>query len=403
MSSVVRAKGGVCAAKGFLAAAAHCGIKPGNHSKDDLALIVSRTPAVAAAVFTRNRVKAAPVLISREHLRRSHTRGVLLNSGNANACTGSQGLAAARAMLRAAAGALGCRPAELLVCSTGRIGVQLPLEKILPVIPVAAAALARSAGTEAARAIMTSDTFPKESARRVRAEGGSFHIGGMAKGAGMINPDMATMLCVLTTDVEMEKPLLRSLLREAVEESFNRITVDGDTSTNDTVMLFANGAAGVKVKRTDRALVRAFGEALTACCRDLARDIVRDGEGTNKVITVEVQGARSSADARRAAQAVANSILVKCAWAGGDPNWGRILDALGYSGAVFDPAKVRVAYDGVSLFERGAPARARAAAAAKVAARPAFTVHIDLGAGRGQYAALTTDLTEEFVRLNLSE
>jgi glutamate N-acetyltransferase/amino-acid N-acetyltransferase len=407
--SLKRIAGGVNAAKGFSSASASCGIKrtpPKNGKKrDDLCLVVSETMASAAGVFTTNLVKAAPVLLSRRHLDGGKAQAVLLNSGNANACTGEPGLRAAEQCANAAAVALGIHADEVLVCSTGRIGVQLPLAKMLPGISSAASSLKPSpaAAFAAAKSIMTSDSVPKQSSYVVKVGSKSFRIGGMAKGAGMISPNMATMLCVITTDAAVPATLLRKALRESVGKTFNCITVDGDCSTNDTVVTLANGLSGVKIRTASEQ--KAFAAALQAVCADLARAIVADGEGTSKVIELTVKGAKSEADAHLAARAIANSQLVKSAWAGGDPNWGRILDAAGYSGAKFDPDKVDIAYDGMKAAKNGMGCQEMKGELKlrKIAAKKEFSVLIDLHAGKGEARLLTTDLTEEYVRLNLTE
>jgi len=403
MSKVKKVKGGVTAARGFLAAAVFAGIKASNKGRNDMALVVSETPASAAGVFTTNRVKAAPVRVSRAHIRSKHARGVLLNSGNANACTGPCGIAAAKALAASAAQALGCATGQILVCSTGRIGVPLPLEKMSAKLPDLAAALSGKNGLLAAKAIMTSDSFAKEYAVEVRAPGGTFRVGGMAKGAGMIDPNMATMLCVVTTDAKISKGALQNVLHHAVERTFNRITVDGDMSTNDTVLVLANGAAGgasIKSGTPDHAL---FVEALNEVCLKLAHMIVRDGEGVSKFVTVQVRGASSLQAARKVAEAVANSTLVKCAWAGNDPNWGRILDAVGYCGARIREELVDIYYDGV-VAVRGGTAAATPKEKLVAAVTPdKFTVTVDLHQGRAAYTVYTTDLTEKYVELNLSE
>ena len=404
-----RIAGGVNAAKGFTSASAACGIKrtpPKNGvRRDDLCLVVSETMATAAGVFTTNLVKAAPVLLSRRHLESGKARAILLNSGNANACTGEPGLRAAEQCANAAAVALGAHADEILVCSTGRIGVQLPLAKMLPGIREAAASLKASATASlaAAKSIMTSDSVPKQSAYEVKVVAKSFRIGGMAKGAGMISPNMATMLCAITTDAAVPAAFLRKALREAVSTTFNCITVDGDCSTNDTVVTLANGLSGVPVKTAP--VQKAFAAALQAVCADLARAIVADGEGTSRVIELTVKGARSEAEARLAARAIANSQLVKSAWAGGDPNWGRILDAAGYSGAKFDPDKVEILYDGMRAAKNGMGCQDMKGELKlrKIADKKEFAVTVDLHGGKGEARLLTTDLTEEYVRLNLTE
>jgi len=390
-----KTKGGVCAPLGFLAGAAGCGIKNGKVLRDDIAVVVSEVPARSAATFTTNKVKAAPVLLSAANVKSGRNRAVVLNSGNANACTGRRGLEDARAMAAAAAGAFGLKPAEVLVCSTGRIGVPMPMDRVRK--GISALKPSRSGGAAAAAAIMTSDTFAKEFAVEVSVPGGKFRIGGIAKGAGMIDPNMATMLCVLSTDADLAGPELRKLLRESVANSFNRITVDGDMSTNDTVVLLANGRSGVKPPQG------VFRQALDEVTRSLARMIVKDGEGVSRFVEVEVRGAASQRDARAAAEAIANSTLVKCAWAGGDPNWGRILDAVGYSGVAMDEAKADIFYDKLAAVKNGTAAKTPFEKLRAVAAKKAFKVTVDLRLGAASYYVWTTDLTEEYVRLNLGE
>ncbi len=400
-----RIAGGINAAKGFSSASAACGIKRTGPLRSDLCLVVSELQATAAGVFTTNLVKAAPVILSRRHLESGKARVILLNSGNANACTGTPGLRAAEQCANAAAVALGIDADEVLVCSTGRIGVQLPLAKMLPGISSAASSLKSSpaAAMSAAKSIMTSDSVPKQFAYEVKVGSQSFRIGGMAKGAGMISPNMATMLCAITTDAAVPSAFLRKVLGEVTSKTFNCITVDGDCSTNDTVLTLANGASMVEIRTA--AEKKSFTAALHAVCADLARAIVADGEGTSRVIELTVKGAKSEADAHRVGRAIANSQLVKCAWAGSDPNWGRILDAAGYAGAALDPDKVEIAYDGIKAARNGmgcqdAKGEARLR---KIAAKKEFSVQVDLHLGKGEAHLLTTDLTEEYVRLNLSE
>jgi glutamate N-acetyltransferase/amino-acid N-acetyltransferase len=405
MSKMKPVKGGVTAAKGFRAAAVFVGIKAANKSRDDMALVASEVPAVGAGVFTTNRVKAAPVRVSRAHLRSPHSCAVLLNSGNANACTGPCGIAAAKALAARLAEVLHCGVRRVMVCSTGRIGVPLPLEKMADKLPELAARLSTSGGAAAAKAIMTSDTYAKEFAVEVKLPGGggSFWVGGMAKGAGMIDPNMATMLCVITTDAKLSKGTLQNALHHAVERSFNRITIDGDMSTNDTVLALANGASGgpsIKNGSPEHAL---FTEALNEVCTRLAFMIVRDGEGVSKFVTVQVRGASSLQAARKVAEAVANSTLVKCAWAGNDPNWGRILDAAGYCGVRIREELVDIYYDGVAAVRGGTAAPTPKDKLVKAVSGDKFTVTIDLHQGKAFYTVYTTDLTEKYVELNLSE
>jgi glutamate N-acetyltransferase/amino-acid N-acetyltransferase len=403
MSKIKMAKGGVTSAQGFLAGAVFAGIKASNKGREDMALVASEVPAAAAGVFTTNRVKAAPVRVSKAHLKAKFARAVLLNSGNANACTGPCGIAAAKALAAGTAEVLGCSTGQILVCSTGRIGVALPLDKMKAKLPDLAARLSAKNGSAAAKAIMTSDSFAKEYAVEVRAPGGTFRIGGMAKGAGMINPNMATMLCVVTTDAKISKGTLQNALHHAAERTFNRITVDGDMSTNDTMLALANGAAGgasIKAGTTDYAL---FLEALNEVCLKLAHMIVRDGEGVSKFVTVQVRGASSLQAARRVAESVANSTLVKCAWAGNDPNWGRILDAAGYCGVRIREELVDIYYDGVAAVRGGTAAPTPKDKLVKAVSGDRFTVTIDLHQGKAFYTVYTTDLTEKYVELNLSE
>lgn len=396
--------GGVTAAEGFAANAVHCGIKPGNRKKRDFALVHSARPTAAAAVFTTNKIKAAPVRVSAAHLRTADIRAVALNSGNANACTGVEGIEHAKRMARATAAALGLRERQVLVCSTGRIGVPLPIKAIEAAAAPLAGGLAPKHGGLAARAIMTSDTFAKEAAVRVAAAGGrSFVVGGMAKGAGMINPNMATMLCVLTTDAPVAKADLQRALGIATEQSFNRITVDGDMSTNDTVVALANGAAGGPPLPPGSPDFAAFQTALNHVTRNLARMIVEDGEGVSRFVEVRVTGAATFADARKAAEAIANSSLVKCAWYGGDPNWGRILDAVGYSSAAVREEMVDVYYNGLIAVKGGVASATPRAKLEEAVRQKSFTVHVCLHLGSAEYVVYTTDLTPAYVRLNRGE
>ncbi len=396
--------GGVTAATGFLAGAVFVGIKPENKKKPDLALVCSEVPSVGAAVFTTNKIKAAPVKVSAAHLRTADLRAVVLNSGNANACTGLPGIEHAKRMARAVGWILGLRERQIMVCSTGRIGVLLPIERIEDGITRVASAIGPSGGRAAARAIMTSDTYHKEEAVRFTlSDDRSVTIGGMAKGAGMINPNMATMLCVLTTDAPLEKKELQRALGIAVEQSFNRITVDGDMSTNDTVIALANGAAGGAKIKAGTEDFEHFQIALNHVTRRLARFIVEDGEGTSRFVEVRVSGAATFQDARKAAEAVANSSLVKCAWYGGDPNWGRILDAVGYSSAAVREEMVDIYYNGLIAVKAGVASRTPLAKLQEVVRERVFTVHVHLGLGSADYTVYTTDLTPEYVRLNRGE
>ncbi|MGO9244750.1 MAG: bifunctional glutamate N-acetyltransferase/amino-acid acetyltransferase ArgJ [Verrucomicrobiia bacterium] len=388
-----RISGSVTAPRGFRAAGVVAGIK--SSGKKDVALIVSDTPATAAATFTTNQVKAAPVKLSMAHVKSGKACAIVANSGNANACT-SDGPIHARAMACAVARRLGCAENHVLVCSTGRIGANLPIVKVEGGIKQCLGMLSRNGGPLAAQAIMTTDTFPKEVAVQFKAAGKTFRIGGIAKGAGMIQPNMATMLSFITTDAAIPRAALQRALTRAVNQSFNRITVDGDTSTNDTVIVLANGAAGKPP------LVK-FQAALDFVCLELARMIVRDGEGVSKFVTINVHGAATERDAEIATRAVANSVLVKTSWCGGDPNWGRILDALGYSRARIDADIVDIAYERLPAVRGGMPARTPIAKLKKIVAKPTFSIDIHLHLGRGRCTMHTCDLTEKYVELNKGE
>jgi glutamate N-acetyltransferase/amino-acid N-acetyltransferase len=399
-SSMTTAAGGVATARGFRAAGISAGIKASK--KPDLALIVSDAPATAAAMFTRNRVQAAPVLVSKEHLATSGgvVRAIVVNSGCANACTGDTGMSDARTMAAETAKLVGCAPEQVLVASTGVIGVNLPMDKLYTGIPQAFAALAASQGPQAAQAIMTTDPFPKESSAAVAIGGRTVMIGGMAKGSGMIGPDMApsaTMLAFVTTDAAIAPALLRRALAEVTDETFNAITVDGDTSTNDAVMLLANGASGVTIGDAEYA---PFVQALRAVCLELALGIVRGGEGATKLVTVIASGAASPAEARTAAKAIANSLLVKTAIHGGDPNWGRLLAVAGRAGVAFSPDRAKVTIGSIVLFEGGRPYDDRAPQAAEYLKATDVSVGVDLGAGSASSTVWTCDLSADYVKIN---
>jgi len=393
--------GGISSAQGFQAAGIAAGIKPGREK--DMALIVSDVPAEVAATFTTNLVKAAPVKVSMKHSRNGRVRGVVVNSGCANACTGVVGITDAKAMIEHTAKKTQTKPREWLVCSTGRIGTRLPMPKIRKGIEKAVAKLSHDNGVEAAKAIMTTDTRRKEFAMRFKVNGRKVVIGGMAKGAGMIHPNMATMLCFITTDASIDKTTLRACVDDAVEHSFNRISVDGDTSTNDTVIVMANGLSGTNLLKSYHPQFNLFKKTLTHVMRKLARMIVEDGEGITKVVDVVVKGAVSAQDAKLAALAVAKSELIKTSWTGGDPNWGRIMAALGYSGARVREEMVEIYYDGLLAVVNGQPSKTPVAKLKKLLKKPKFTITIHLHSGPGEYSILTTDLTEEYVRINKGE
>ena len=393
--------GNVTSAKGFLSSGIHAGLKAGREK--DMALLVSTCPADAAGAFTTNQVKAGPVRVSQEHLKNGKVRAIIINSGNANACTGVRGIADAKRMTVATATALRCKPQEVLVCSTGRIGVPLPIRKVLRGIRNCARILKPGRGSVAARAIMTSDTVRKEGAVRLSLGGRRVVIGAMAKGAGMIHPNMATMLCVVTTDAAVDRATLARVTSEAVEQSFNRISVDGDMSTNDTVLVLANGAAGNRPLKSYDADMGKFAAALKMVMLEMAKKIVGDGEGMTRVIELAVTGAATEADAKKMAEAVVRSALVKTSWHGGDPNWGRIMGAIGASGARMREELVDIHYDGVAAVRGGVAAATPMGRLRAAARRSRVAIQVNLNLGKGSYAMLTTDLSEKYVRINLGE
>jgi glutamate N-acetyltransferase/amino-acid N-acetyltransferase len=395
--------GGITAPKGFRAAAVRCGIKEGAVEKCDLGLIISDYPAVAAATFTSNKIKAAPVRVSAAHLRAADTRAIIANSGNANACTGSTGIQNAKKMAQAVARQLRLKDRQVLVCSTGRIGRDLPIEKIEGAMPGLVAGLSANGSEDAAKAIMTSDTFHKEIAVELPLHGKSVRIGGIAKGAGMINPDMATMLCFITTDAPISKRDLQKMTSDSVEQSFNCITIDGDMSTNDTAICLANGQAGIALIEQDREEYGQFSDGLNFVTRQLARMIVEDGEGVTKFVEVHVKGAATYQDARKAAEAVANSALVKCAWYGEDPNWGRVMDAVGYSSAKVREEMIDIFFNGAIAAQHGMASGTPEETLKEVLRNKKFTVTIDLHLGSAEYKVFTTDLTPEYVKFNMGE
>ncbi|EDY20243.1 arginine biosynthesis bifunctional protein ArgJ [Chthoniobacter flavus Ellin428] len=401
--SYTEISGGVTAAQGFLAGSVYCGIKASNANRPDIALIYSPQPTVVAGTFTTNKVKAAPVRVSMAHLRGNDVRAIVANAGNANACTGVAGIETAKRMAAATAKALKLRPRQVMVCSTGRIGVPLPIGKMVTAIAKLPEAVKNNGSRRAAEAIMTSDTFAKEIAVEFELDGKPVRIGGIAKGAGMIDPNMATMLCFISTDAAIEKKQLQEALSASVEQSFNRITVDGDMSTNDTVIILANGTAGNKSLRQGAAGMKLFQRALDHVTRNLARMIVEDGEGVTKFVEVHVNGAANLADARKAAEAVANSTLTKCAWFGGDPNWGRIMDALGYCDAKMREENVDIFYDGLIAVKGGMASKTPFSKLKKIVAQKKLTITIDLHVGSADYTVFTTDLSTDYVKLNMGE
>lgn len=420
--------GSILAPQGFQAAGVFCDIKrlgtgkgSDKGNKRDLALIVSETEASVAGMFTTNQVCAAPVKVCLRRVRKGTARAIVVNSGNANACTGRQGMADALEMVRFTERALNLPGGSALVGSTGRIGVTLPMDNVRAGIIEAGVELGRSAAhaARAAEAILTSDTRPKQIAVEFRLGGRRVRIGGMCKGAGMIHPGMsltgkrpaarplhATLLCFITSDAAIPPARLRQCLREAVAGSFNRITVDGDMSTNDTVLALANGRAGNEKRETRNAKFKTFQSALNHVCLELARMIVRDGEGASRFVTVRVHGARTAAEADAAARAVANSALVKTSWHGGDPNWGRIIDAIGYSAARVVENRVDIGYSAPGSrrvlwsLKRGQPTAVPFKRLCAAVAPKEFDLHIGLNSGRAGAVIYAADLTEQYVDFN---
>ncbi len=403
MTDVQATIGGV---SGFKVAGVACGIK--RSGKRDLALIASEGPCTAAGVFTTNRVKAAPVLFDQAQLAKNAAgiRAVVTNSGVANACTGAQGMADAEATAVSTAKVLGCAPQDVLVLSTGVIGVPLPMDTLKRGIAAAAAALQPDGWADVAQAIMTTDTRPKLAAIRVETASGMVTIAGVAKGSGMIAPNMATMLAVIVTDAVLDAPLLQESLRAANGVSFNQIVVDGDMSTNDTVLLLANGVSGVQVTAGES--LAAFQDGLTAVCTALAKDIVKDGEGMTRFITLRVTGAPDADAARQVAMTIATSPLVKTAFYGGDANWGRILAAAGRAGVPLEADRLALWFapgednpaDGLQLVAGGAPTDYREEDAAAIMAEGAVSVRLDLGLGDAASTVWTCDLSHEYVTIN---
>lgn len=398
-----RIKGGICAARNFHGNAVSCGIKDPQSDRLDLSLIYSTEECRSVGMFTQNRVKAAPVRISQSYLRAENIRAIITNSGNANACTGPNGMQDARNMTKETARLLKLKQREVAVCSTGVIGLPMPMIRIEPHYEALVSGLDSKKGNEVARAIITSDTHEKEFAISLQLGGQRVRIGGCAKGAGMINPNMATMLCYITTDANLSQSCLDAATKEAVENTFNRITIDGDTSTNDSVIVLANGAAGNRTLRRGTKDCSDFSHALQFVMNKLAKAIVRDGERVTKFVTLEVKGARSDLDAKKVAQAVANSSLVKASWNGEDPNWGRIIHAAGYSGASLREELLNISYGAKLACEGGLQSKTNSEVLRNIVKKPEFTIMIDLGIGEGTYRIYASDLSPEYVDFNRSE
>jgi len=388
---------GVTAPLGFRAVGIACGIKPAG---PDLMLLVADGECAAAAVFTRNRVRAAPLLVSEEHLAGGRARAVVANAGCANAATGEHGVCDARTMAAATAGHVGCRPEEVVVASTGVIGVPLPMDKVLHGIERAHRALSREGGSSAAAAILTTDTRPKQAATEIQIGDHVAHLAGMAKGSGMIAPNMATLLAFLTTDVSIDPPLLRRALQEAVEQSFNRVTVDGDTSTNDMAVVLASGASPAEPILGEGEAYDTFRAALGEVCRELALMIVRDGEGASRVCEVRVEGAANEQDAQRIARTVAESPLFKTALCGGDPNWGRVLAAVGRAGVELDPQRVDIHLGEVWVTQGGRARTYDEEQAKQALLEDPARIRVVLGEGEASGVMWTCDLTHGYVDIN---
>ncbi|MFH1737247.1 MAG: bifunctional glutamate N-acetyltransferase/amino-acid acetyltransferase ArgJ [Actinomycetota bacterium] len=390
--------GGVTAAIGFKAAGAVCGLKKSGGA--DIALVVANPPAKARCLFTTNTVKAAPILVSEKNAVAKNIGALIINSGNANACTGEKGIKDAVEMCEQTKQALEFTDEKVLVASTGIIGVPLPMDKVLMGIETAASKLSADGGRAAAEAIMTTDTIPKESAVEVAVGRKSIRIGGMAKGAGMIAPDLATMIAVITTDADICAKALDQAVKEAVDVSFNSITIDGDMSTNDMVAVLANGAAGNTHILKDTKGYGSFADGLTVVMSDLAEQMVRDGEAATKFIKVTVAGAATPAEAKLAAKAIAESVLVKCAFFGGDANWGRIAAAAGNSAAGFNAADMDISINNIKILADGAPVSRNQKAVDAAMRGTDIEVIVELKAGQAAATVLTTDMSTEYVKFN---
>ncbi|MBI2204122.1 MAG: bifunctional glutamate N-acetyltransferase/amino-acid acetyltransferase ArgJ [Candidatus Rokubacteria bacterium] len=391
--------GGITAVPGILASGVAAGIKPSG--KKDLALIYSSSPGRAAAVFTANQVKGAPVLVSMQHVRGGVAQAIVASSGCANVCTGEQGVRDAREMTRIVADQLRIKPEHVLIAATGVIGAPMPMDKIRSALPKLVKSLSPQGGRHANEAIMTTDTRPKEAAVRIDVGGRPVTIGGMAKGAAMIEPHLATMLAFIATDAAVTRDALDAVTRRAVDRSFNRVTIDSDQSTSDTVFVVANGAAQNAPLAPGMRGLTQFARGLAAVMERLARQMVQDGEGATKLVAVTVRGAASKRDALAAARAIANSPLVKTAINGADPNWGRLMMAIGKSPARVDAGRVAIAFDAETIVEGGVQKEGvRLERIREIMGGSEYTITVDLGLGRAEETVWTCDLSEEYVRLN---
>ncbi|HGE71285.1 TPA: bifunctional glutamate N-acetyltransferase/amino-acid acetyltransferase ArgJ [Candidatus Poribacteria bacterium] len=392
-------EGGITSVPGFRSAGVACGIK--TTGAKDLAVIVCDDVAVSAGTFTSNKVKSAPVLVSMERIKSGKAKAIVANSGNANACTGEQGIKDAKRMTELVASGLNISPELVLVASTGKIGRKMPMDKIENGIKLALSGLSYTGGHDSAEAIMTTDTFSKEIAVEFDIQKKKAHIGGMVKGAGMINPNMATMLCFLTTDVCIEQSFLQKALKSAVDVSFNMISVDGDTSTNDTVLILANGKAGNSpINRLDSSY-EVFLRALTYVTTSLAKMIAKDGEGATKFIELRVRGAKTEQDARKACHTIARSPLLKCALFGEDPNWGRIMSSLGISDIDMDQNKVDIWFDDLKIAQNGISTGFSEESAKDILKKKEYVITIDLKMGNAKATLWTCDLSYDYVKINI--
>jgi glutamate N-acetyltransferase / amino-acid N-acetyltransferase len=387
-------QGGITSPKGFLQAGIHCGIKK---KKPDLAFIFSERPATACGVFTRNSFLAAPVIVTKEYLRQSRHKGIVINSGNANCLTGESGVSDARAITRSLAGLMGCKRQQILMCSTGIIGKKLPVKKIENALNVLVGSLTKNNSQKAARAIMTTDTFIKESAFRIKIKAGEITLAGIAKGAGMISPDMATMISVITTDAKISKPVLRKALKDAVECSFNSITIDGDMSTNDTVLVMANGMSGIEID-AEGAGFDEFTAALKALCLELAKMIIHDAEGATKFIEIDIKGAKNRQQAKDIGLKIANSPLFKTMCYGKNPNFGRIAAACGAVRGQLDTGKIDIYLNNKIAVRSGIAAVS--ALPQSLLEKKYINVTVDLKSGKSGAKIFTSDLSPEYVKIN---
>ncbi len=398
MFSEEHKKMGITFPQGFQAAGVKAGIKKSGNL--DLALIYTEKEAAVAGTFTKNQVAAAPVYVSKEVVKGGKAHAICANAGCANACTGEQGLADARAMAKEAADAVGCAANEVIVASTGVIGVQLPMDKVKKGVKAAAAELSENGSVNAGNAIITTDTYSKACATEVEIGGKKVRFGAIAKGSGMIQPDMATMLCFITTDAAIDQPLLQAALSEVVEVTFNMISIDGDMSTNDMAIVLANGAAGnATITKKDKDY-EIFRDTLKELCTGLSQRIAADGEGATKFLTIHVTGAKTFESAKQVGMSVAKSPLVKTAFFGEDPNWGRVICAVGYSGVPMEPEKTVVKFGGIAVYDKGVGAKFDETALRKVMAEHDVVIDVELGLGNAEATVWSCDFSYEYVKIN---